>query len=132
MPATEQVVSQRQQFMKMNGKPVFKWAVRMIPAAIHEVLELAGMTIEEIDIVLLHQANRRIIDAALEDMPLAASRVHVNLQLYGNTSAASIPLLLDEAIRDGHCSLDDRILMCGFGAGLTWGSCIYQGRAHSV
>ncbi len=129
MPASEQVLRERLQFLKMDGKPVFKWAVRTIPVAIREVLDLAEMTIDEIDLLLLHQANQRIIDAALPDIGIEPEKVHVNLQHYGNTSAASIPLLLHEALRDGRATLDNRILMCGFGAGLTWASCIYQGRS---
>lgn len=127
MPASEQVLAERQQFLKMNGKPVFKWAVRMIPSAVSEVLEMAGMTMEDIDVLLLHQANIRIIEAALADSDIPREKVFTNLQHYGNTSAASIPLLLDEAIKQGVASLDGTLLMCGFGAGLTWGSCIYQG-----
>lgn len=130
MPASEQVLRDRQQFLKMDGKPVFKWAVRMIPTAVNEVLDLANMSIDEIDVLLMHQANRRIIDAALDVLPIAAEKVPVNLQYYGNTSAASIPLLLDETIQKGLATLESRILMCGFGAGLTWGSCIYQGRSN--
>ena len=127
MPASQEVIDQRQQFLKMDGKPVFKWAVRIIPQAVHEVLELANMSLDQIKVVLLHQANRRIIDAALESIDIPADQVFVNLQHYGNTSAASIPLLLDEAIEQGKTRLDENILMCGFGAGLTWGSCIYRG-----
>jgi 3-oxoacyl-[acyl-carrier-protein] synthase-3 len=128
MPASEQVLRERLQFLKMDGKPVFKWAVRTIPVAIADVLELAHMTIDDIDLLLLHQANQRIIDAALPDIGISPDRVHVNLQSYGNTSAASIPLLLHESLQEGGTTLENRILMCGFGAGLTWGSVIYQGR----
>lgn len=130
MPASEKMLGERQQFLKMNGKPVFKWAVRIIPQAISEVLEMANLTIDDIDLLLLHQANLRIIDAALQDVAISREKVYTNLQSYGNTSAASIPLLLDEAIKSGIATLDDRILMCGFGAGLTLGSCIYQGQAE--
>lgn len=129
MPASETSVRDREHFLKMNGKPVFKWAVRMIPAAVQEALDLAGMDFSDMDQILLHQANRRIIDAALETMPVDRSKVPVNLQNYGNTSAASIPLLLDESLKAKTASLEGRILMCGFGAGLTWGSCIYEGIA---
>lgn len=127
MPASEKVLAERQQFLKMNGKPVFKWAVRMIPSAVSEVLEMAKLTMDDIDVLLLHQANIRIIEAALADSDIPREKVFTNLELYGNTSAASIPLLLDEAIEQGVASLDGTLLMCGFGAGLTWGSCIYQG-----
>ncbi len=127
MPASQRVIDERQQFLKMDGKPVFKWAVRIVPHAINEILELAGLNLDQIDMFLLHQANRRIIDAALEGMPIPERKVFANLENYGNTSAASIPLLLDEAIAQGATNLEERILMCGFGAGLTWGSCIYQG-----
>ena len=99
----------------------------MIPSAVSEILEMAKMTIDDIDVLLLHQANIRIIEAALADSDIPPEKVFTNLQLYGNTSAASIPLLLDEAIQQGVAKLDGRFLMCGFGAGLTWGSCIYQG-----
>ena len=127
MPASQECIDERQQFLKMDGRPVFKWAVRIVPQAIKEVLELANMSLDQIDSLLLHQANRRIIDAALEPLGISDDKVFVNLQHYGNTSAASIPLLLDEAIEQGQTSLDSNILLCGFGAGLTWGSCIYRG-----
>ncbi len=127
MPASEQVVAERQQFLKMNGKPVFKWAVRLIPNAVNEILDLASLHIDDIDVLLFHQANMRIIDAALEDTNIPREKVITNLEKYGNTSAASIPLLMDEAIESGAASLNDTMLMCGFGAGLTWGSCIYKG-----
>ncbi len=126
-PASQQVLSERLQFLKMNGRPVFKWAVRMLPAAVHEVLEMASLSMDEIDVLLFHQANMRILEAALADSDIPRDKVFTNLERYGNTSAASIPLLLDEAIQQGVCSLDSTLLMCGFGAGLTWGSCIYQG-----
>ena len=126
-PATEQVVRERQQFLKMDGRPVFKWAVRTIPMAVNEILEMASMNIDDIDVFLFHQANIRIIEAALADTEIPREKVFCNLQHYGNTSAATIPLLLDEAISQNVCTLESTLLMCGFGAGLTWGSCIYQG-----
>lgn len=126
-PATEQVVRERQQFLKMDGRPVFKWAVRTIPMAVNEILEMASMNMDEIDVFLFHQANIRIIEAALADTEIPREKVFCNLQHYGNTSAATIPLLLDEAISQNVCTLESTLLMCGFGAGLTWGSCIYQG-----
>ncbi|GAG34713.1 unnamed protein product, partial [marine sediment metagenome] len=94
MPASEKVLQERQQFLKMNGRPVFKWAVRMLPAAVSEVLEMASMNIDDIDVLLFHQANERIIEAALADTDIPRDKVFMNLQYYGNTSAASIPLLL--------------------------------------
>ncbi len=127
MPASQQVLTDRMQFLKMDGRPVFKWAVRTIPAVVHETLDLASLTIDDIDVLLFHQANMRIIEAALADTDIPRDKVFTNLQRYGNTSAASIPLLLDEAVQQNICTLESTLLMCGFGAGLTWGSCIYQG-----
>ena len=127
MPASQQVLTDRMQFLKMDGRPVFKWAVRTIPAVVNETLDLASLKIDDIDVLLFHQANMRIIEAALADTDIPRDKVFTNLQRYGNTSAASIPLLLDEAVEQNICTLESTLLMCGFGAGLTWGSCIYQG-----
>lgn len=126
-PADNKVLDERNQFLKMNGKPVFKWAVKIIPEIVEVVLNDADMALEEIDLLILHQANKRIVDAALKDLDIPDSKVFVNLDKYGNTSAASIPLALDEAYQQGRIQRNSKVLLCGFGAGLTWGACVYQG-----
>lgn len=125
-PITADVLARRRQFLRMDGRAVFKWAVRTVHEAMTKVLDYAGLRPADIHLLVLHQANMRIIDAALEDWPLDRSRVYVNLDRYGNTSAASVPLVLAEAHRDGLIRPGDRILMAGFGAGLAWGAGVWQ------
>ena len=113
-------------FMKMDGRPVFKWAVRMVAQSIGEVLEEAHMSLDQIDKFIFHQANLRIIRSVVRDLGIDPRRVVNNLQYYGNTSAGSIPLALNEAYREGHIRRGDRILMSGFGAGLVWSTALVQ------
>jgi len=126
-PADSQVLEQRNQFLHMTGKPVFKWAVKIIPTAVDSVLKDAGLGMEDIDLFIFHQANKRIVDAAVNAMNIPEDKVFINLDKYGNTSAASIPLALDEAYAGGLIDRTSCVMLCGFGAGLTWGACIYQG-----
>jgi len=113
-------------FIEMNGKEVFRFAVRCVPQSIEKALEEAGLPASSIDWLLLHQANQRIIDAAATRLSIPSEKVISNLANYGNTSAASIPLALDEAVRDGRVKAGDIIAASGFGAGLTWGSAIVR------
>lgn len=110
----------------MNGKEVFRFAVRVVPQTIESALEKAGLTMSSIDWLLLHQANQRIIDAVANRLDVPMERVISNLANYGNTSAASIPLALDEAVRSGKVKPGHTIAAAGFGAGLTWGSAILR------
>ncbi len=110
----------------MDGRPVFKWAVRTVAESLVSVMEEAQINSSDIAQVILHQANIRIIDAAVADLDLPADKVYVNLDRYGNTSAASIPLVLNETLRQGRVKPGDKVLLCGFGAGLTWASCVIQ------
>jgi 3-oxoacyl-[acyl-carrier-protein] synthase-3 len=126
LPACHEMVEQRLQFLKMEGQAVFKWAVRLIPEVTAELLAHARLTIDDIDLVILHQANRRILDSANEHLRVPPEKLFMNLDEYGNTSAASIPISLDEAIRAGRIHQGSRVLLLGFGAGLSWGACIYQ------
>ncbi|OAY70727.1 3-oxoacyl-(acyl-carrier-protein) synthase III, chloroplastic, partial [Ananas comosus] len=112
--------------IQMNGKEVFRFAVRCVPQSIEVALEEAGLTSSSIDWLLLHQANQRIIDAVASRLDVPSEKVISNLANYGNTSAASIPLALDEATRSGKVKTGDTIAMAGFGAGLTWGSAIMR------
>jgi 3-oxoacyl-[acyl-carrier-protein] synthase-3 len=116
-------------YVSMDGRAVFKWAVRKLPELVAQVLHTADLTLDDLDLVVFHQANRRIIEAAAEAMVLPDDKVFLNVERYGNTSAASIPLALDEALRQGRIAPDSRVLLCGFGAGLTWAATIFQGIA---
>ncbi|KAK4742057.1 hypothetical protein SAY87_000058 [Trapa incisa] len=112
--------------IEMNGKEVFRFACRCVPQSIESALGKAGLDGSNIDWLLLHQANRRIIDAVATRLEMPQERVISNLANYGNTSAASIPLALDEAVRSGKVKSGDVIATAGFGAGLTWGSAIIR------
>jgi len=113
-------------FMKMDGRPVFKWAVRIVSQSIGEILEEARMSLDQIDTFIFHQANLRIIRSVIRDLGIDPRKVINNLQHYGNTSAGSIPLALNDAYREGRINRGDRILMSGFGAGLVWSTTLFQ------
>jgi len=125
-PLTVESIAEGRQYLQMDGKPVFKWAVRLLTDTIGDVLAQAQMTMDEVDLVILHQANSRIIDAAVEDLGIPCEKVIVNLDRYGNTSAGSIPLALDEIYRQGRVKPGDTILISGFGAGLSWGTALLK------
>lgn len=112
--------------IQMNGKEVFRFACRVVPNSIESSLQKAGLLGSNIDWLLLHQANKRIIDAVATRLEMPPERVISNLANYGNTSAASIPLALDEAVRSGQVQPGHTIATAGFGAGLTWGSAIIR------
>ena len=111
-------------FMQMDGQAVFKFAVKKVPEAILEVLDKNNIKKEDIDCYLLHQANRRIVEAVAKRMGEPIEKFPMNLQEYGNTSSASIPILLDELNREGKLKSGKHIVLAGFGAGLTWGASI--------
>lgn len=113
-------------FMKMEGKPVFKWAVRLVEECSRDVVTAADLELADIDWWLLHQANVRILDAAVEALGIDRERVVMHLDRYGNTSAASIPLALDETLRAGGIRRGHHLLLSGFGAGLTWGTMAFR------
>jgi 3-oxoacyl-[acyl-carrier-protein] synthase-3 len=110
----------------MNGKEVYRFAVQKVPEVLEKAMFRANISIEQIDWLLLHQANQRILDAVAQRLKIPAEKVISNLANYGNTSAASIPLALDEAVREGKIKPGDMIATSGFGAGLTWGAAIFQ------
>lgn len=114
--------------MQMDGQAVFKFAVKKVPEVIREVLDANRIRQEEIDYYILHQANRRIVEAVAKRLQEPAEKFPMNLQEYGNTSSASIPILLDEMNREGRLKAGQKIVMAGFGAGLTWGACILEWR----
>ena len=113
-------------YMKMDGQGVFKFAVRRVPEVVNEVLEANHLTIEDIDYFVLHQANKRIVEAVAKRLHAEMDQFPMNLQEYGNTSSASIPILLDELRRGGQLKKGSRILMAGFGAGLSWGASVLE------
>ncbi|HJD25285.1 MAG TPA: ketoacyl-ACP synthase III [Candidatus Blautia intestinipullorum] len=110
----------------MDGKAVFQFAVRKVPEVIHEVLDSNGLTAEDIDWFILHQANKRIVESVAKRLKTDISRFPMNLQEYGNTSSASIPILLNEMNRKGLMKKGQKIVMAGFGAGLSWGAAVLE------
>jgi 3-oxoacyl-[acyl-carrier-protein] synthase-3 len=106
----------------MNGREVFRFATRVIASITRDVVAAAGFTMEELDLIIPHQANRRIIEAAARGMQLPTEKFYMNLDKYGNTSAASIPIALCEAVAEGKVKKDDKLVFVGFGGGLTWGA----------
>jgi 3-oxoacyl-[acyl-carrier-protein] synthase-3 len=122
MPASMETVKERLHYVKMDGSEVFKFAVRVMGRAAKEVLEKSGNTVEDIDYLVPHQANIRIINSAAKKLKLDMDKVHVNLNKVANTSAASVPIALDEAARTGKIKKGDLVVMVGFGGGLTWGA----------
>jgi len=125
-PATQKAVDDRLVYLTMQGNEVFKLAVRAMGEVAHEALAASGMTPADIDLFIPHQANRRIIDAIGKRLGLAEDRVFVNLDRYGNTSAASIPIALDEANRSSRIKEGDIVLFDAFGGGLTWGAALLR------
>ena len=110
----------------MNGKEVYRFAVAKVPEAISKAMFQANLTADDIDWLLLHQANQRIMDAVAKRLDIPQQKILSNIAEYGNTSAASIPLALDAAVRDGRVKPGNTIAASGFGAGLTWGSAIFK------
>jgi len=113
-------------FLHMDGRPIFKWAIRLLRETISDVLRSVNMTLDDVDLVIFHQANMRIINASVQDLGIDARKVFNNLERYGNTSGASIPLALDEAYRAGRIHRGSHILFSGFGAGLSWGTVLLR------
>ncbi|WP_058829468.1 beta-ketoacyl-ACP synthase III [Paenibacillus polymyxa] len=124
LPASANTLENKQHYIYMNGREVFKFAVRVMGTATIDVLEKAGMSKDDIDLFVPHQANIRIIQSAMQRLDLPEEKVVINVNKYANTSAASIPLALVEAAEEGRMKEGDRILMVGFGGGLTWGASV--------
>jgi 3-oxoacyl-[acyl-carrier-protein] synthase III len=121
-PATEATIVQGQHFVQMDGKEVFRFATRVMASATQEVLACAGLKLEDVRWIIPHQANIRIIEAAARGLKLPMDRFIVNLERYGNTSTASIPMAMVEALEKGQIKPGQKIVMVGFGGGLTWGA----------
>jgi 3-oxoacyl-[acyl-carrier-protein] synthase III len=125
-PISEKVVCERSHYMKMAGREVFKAAVLAMSEACDEALRRAGVTAEEVDLLIPHQANIRIIEATAKHAGMPMDKVMVNVDRYGNTSSASIPLALDQAISEGRVKPGSLLLFVAFGAGFTWGSAVIR------
>jgi 3-oxoacyl-[acyl-carrier-protein] synthase-3 len=126
LPASAETVANRQHFVHMNGNEVFKWAVKAVGESAFKALESAGVDASQIDWLIPHQANIRIIQSAAKRLKVPMEKVIVNIDRYGNTSAASIGIALREAIDDGRVKDGDIIVAVGFGAGLTYASCVIK------
>ncbi|NLI61382.1 MAG: ketoacyl-ACP synthase III [Clostridiales bacterium] len=126
MPADLKTVEKRLHYIYMDGSEVFKFAVRIMTSASERAVTLAGLTNKDIDFLIPHQANIRIIEAARKRLKLDEDKVYVNLDRFGNMSAASIPVALDEAVESNIISKGDNIIMVGFGGGLTWASALMK------
>lgn len=125
-PASHETVDKRMHYIKMNGREVFKIAVEAMGEAAASVVEGAGYRPEDVDLLIPHQANIRIIKATAKRLGISMDRVYVNIQEYGNTSAASIPIAVDEAKRKGFLRPGDLVVAVAFGAGLTWASTLFR------
>jgi 3-oxoacyl-[acyl-carrier-protein] synthase-3 len=125
-PPTHETLDQGLQYLKMNGKQVFRFATRVLGKALRQAIQSANLTTEDIDLFIPHQANARIIKAAARYVNLPEEKVFVNIERYGNTSAASIPIALCEAFDEGRAKVGDTLAFVAFGAGLTWASAVVK------
>ncbi len=119
-------IENKRPFISMNGRDVFRFATTVLPSVIRELLEKTHSTIEDLDLIIAHQANKRIIDKAARSLEFPRERMYLNIESFGNTSAASVPLAIDEAIKSGRLKKGMRFACAAFGAGLTWGGAIIQ------
>lgn len=124
--ATAETIENREVYLKMNGREVFKFAVKAFPESVENVLTQQNLTADDIDIFIPHQANVRIIEAIAKRFKQPLDKFFVNLHKYGNTSGASIPIALDEASKEGRFKRGDKIVATGFGGGLTYGSILFE------
>jgi 3-oxoacyl-[acyl-carrier-protein] synthase-3 len=126
IPPSEKVITERQQYIKMKGNETFKVAVRTLEEIARTTLSANGLRVEDLDLYVPHQANVRILKAVMERLGLPIEKVLLNLDRYGNTSAASIPIALDEAVREGRIKDGSLVMLGAFGAGLTWASAVIR------
>jgi 3-oxoacyl-[acyl-carrier-protein] synthase III len=126
MPLTVEAIAAGDHFLKMDGRSVFKWAIQAVTDSIEVVLNRAQVSVDDVALFVLHQANMRIIDHAMKVLNIPDEKVFCNLDRVGNTSAASIPLVLDELLNQQKLKRGDLVMMCGFGGGLTWGTGLFR------
>jgi 3-oxoacyl-[acyl-carrier-protein] synthase-3 len=125
-PASIDTINSGMHFIQMNGREVFRFATRVMAQATQEAVERAQLDLKDINLIIPHQANRRIIEAAARGLDFPMDRVVVNVDRYGNTSTASIPIAVCEAVKSGRLNLGDKVVFVGFGAGLTWGAAVAE------
>ena len=125
-PASAVTVADKMHYLHMNGREVYKFAVTQMTHSIEQSMRACNLTPADVHLVVPHQVNQRVIDAATEKMGFPKEKVFLNIERYGNTSAASVPIALDEARRTGRCGTGDWIIMVGFGAGLTWAGTTFK------
>ncbi|HEY2030084.1 MAG TPA: beta-ketoacyl-ACP synthase III [Myxococcales bacterium] len=125
-PFSQEVLDKREQYVKMQGREVFKTAVRSLEAVSREALSKNGMTVRDVNHVIAHQANLRILEAVLKRLEIPTEKCHLNIEQVGNTSSASVPLTLDQANRQGALKDGDLILMMAIGGGMSWGSALVR------
>ncbi len=125
-PITEKNIAERRQYVKMRGGEVYKMAVKATIKAIQHILKKNKLTLDEIDLIVPHQANVRILSATAEKLKISREKIFVNLEKYGNTSAASVGLALDDAVREQRIKKGDLVLLVAFGGGFTWGATLIQ------
>lgn len=126
MPASIKTILKDLHYIHMDGREVFKFAVRAMSKSALEIIKDVGYSIEDVDYMIPHQANIRIIEAVAKKINLTMDKVYVNLNDYGNMSVASIPVALDEAVKNGSIKAGDIIILVAFGGGLTWGSSVIK------
>lgn len=126
IPASRETIDQRLHYIRMNGREVYRFATRVMGKAAKQACEKAGVPLNEIDLFIPHQANIRIIESASKYLKINEDKIFTNLDKYGNTSSASIPIALCEAIESGRVQNKDKLVMVGFGGGLTWGATVVQ------
>ncbi|MBD0316073.1 MAG: ketoacyl-ACP synthase III [Nitrospiraceae bacterium] len=126
MPPCDKMIAERMHFIKMKGNETFKVAVRSLEEIARETLASNGLKVEDVDLYVPHQANMRILKAVMDRLGLPIEKVMLNLEHYGNTSAASIPIALDEAVRAGRIGEGSMVMLGAFGAGLTWASALIK------
>jgi 3-oxoacyl-[acyl-carrier-protein] synthase-3 len=125
LPPTPEALAADLHYLHMDGRAVFRWAVSTLCDTIQDVLKASGLRPDEVDLYIPHQANLRIIHAAADALQIPRDRFFTNIDRFGNTSSASVPLALDEALAEGRVKSGSRLLMSGFGAGLVWGTAIW-------
>ena len=126
LPLAAQLIEEDQHYLQMDGRSVFKWAVRLVADSVQAVLQPSNMSPSDLDLFVAHQANVRILNSASESLGLRPDQVYINLDRFGNTSAGSIPLALDELAELGRLPRGTKLVLCGFGAGLTWGTALMK------
>jgi len=126
LPASHQTVDERGHFIKMRGNELFKFAVRSMESVSRATMEAAGVAPEDISLLIPHQANYRIVKATADRLGMSEDRIVLNIERLGNTSSASVPIGLDEAVRGGRLKLGDRFAMVAFGGGVTWGAAVCE------